>query len=92
MPSRDLAGMKGRHEGTQAMMLDWNGYLKQVTTTISEIAAASPHIVRGYAAISGAGRKTAALDDKSGRGNAGAALVYSARTLDAFTTRTSAQT
>jgi len=131
VPSGGLADMKGRRDA--AMMLDWNGYLKQVTATISEIAAASPDIVKGYAAISGAGRKTGKLDDKTRElialavavtrqcdgcitvhtdaalkagvtkdemiealgvavaVNAGAALVYSARTLDAFTTKTSAQ-
>jgi AhpD family alkylhydroperoxidase len=115
------------------MMLDGNGYLKQVTAIISEIAAASPDIVKGYAAISEAGRKTGKLDDKTRElialavavtrlcdgcitvhtdaalkagvtkdemiealgvavaVNVGAALVYSARTLDAFTTKTSAQ-
>lgn len=50
------------------MMMDWEGYRKQLMATIQQIGQASPDIVRGYRAIS--------------------ALVYSARTLDAFAART----
>ena len=113
------------------MMLDWNLYLKQITSTIGQIATVSPDIVRGYRAISDAGQKTGKLDAKTRElislavavtrqcdgcitvhteaalkagatkeelvealgvaiaVNAGAALVYSARTLDAFTAKTS---
>ena len=113
------------------MMLDWNLYLKQITSAIGQIATVSPDIVRGYRAISDAGQKTGKLDAKTRElislavavtrqcdgcitvhtdaalkagatkeelvealgvaiaVNAGAALVYSARTLDAFITKTS---
>jgi AhpD family alkylhydroperoxidase len=113
------------------MMLDWNLYLKEITSTIGQIATVSPDIVRGYRAISDAGQKTGKLDAKTRElislavavtrqcdgcitvhteaalkagatkeelvealgvaiaVNAGAALVYSARTLDAFTAKTS---
>jgi AhpD family alkylhydroperoxidase len=108
------------------MMMDWNAYQKQLTTTIGEIGKLSPGTVAGYQALSGAGLKTNHLDAKtrelialavavtvrcdgcitvhtdaaakSGATreeiaealgvavavNAGAALVYSARTMDAF--------
>ena len=113
------------------MMLDWNLYLKQITSTIGQIATVSPDVVRGYRAISDAGQKTGKLDAKTRElislavavtrqcdgcitvhtdaalkagatreelvealgvavaVNAGAALVYSARTLDAFTAKAS---
>jgi AhpD family alkylhydroperoxidase len=113
-------------------MLDWSGYLKEVLATIGQIATVSPDVVRGYRAISDAGRKTGKLDAKTRElialgvavtrqcdgcivvhtdaaikagaskeelvealgvavaVNAGAALVFSARTLDAFAARTSA--
>ena len=113
------------------MMLDWNLYLKEITSTIGQIATVSPDIVRGYRAISDAGQKTGKLDAKTRElislavavtrqcdgcitvhtdaalkagatkeelvealgvavaVNAGAALVYSARTLDAFTAKAS---
>jgi AhpD family alkylhydroperoxidase len=113
------------------MMLDWNLYLKQITSTIGQIATVSPDIVRGYRAISDAGQKTGKLDAKTRElislavavtrqcdgcitvhtdaalkagatkeelvealgvavaVNAGATLVYSARTLEAFTAKTS---
>jgi len=112
-------------------MLDWNLYLKEITSTIGQIATVSPDIVRGYRAISDAGQKTGKLDAKTRElislavavtrqcdgcitvhtdaalkagatkeelvealgvavaVNAGAALVYSARTLDAFTAKAS---
>jgi AhpD family alkylhydroperoxidase len=112
------------------MMLDWNGYLKQITSTIGQLASVSPDLVRGYRALSDAGQKTGKLDAKTRElialgvavtrqcdgcitvhteaaikagttkeelvealgvavaVNAGAALVYSARTLDAFMTKT----
>ena len=112
-------------------MLDWNLYLKEITSTIGQIATVSPDIVRGYRAISDAGQKTGKLDAKTRElislavavtrqcdgcitvhteaalkagatkeelvealgvavaVNAGAALVYSARTLDTLTAKTS---
>jgi AhpD family alkylhydroperoxidase len=108
------------------MMLDWNEYQKQLSTTIGEIGRSSPDIIRGYRTLSDAGSKTAKLDAKTRElialavavtlrcdgcitvhtdaavkqgatkeelvealgvaimVNAGAALVYSARTIDAF--------
>lgn len=108
------------------MMLDWNEYQKQLSTTIADIARTSPDIVRGYRTLSEAGAKTTKLDAKTRElialavavtlrcdgcitvhtdaaakngatkeelvealgvaitVNAGAALVYSARTIDAF--------
>jgi AhpD family alkylhydroperoxidase len=118
-------------KGETPMMLDWNLYLKQITSTIGQIATVSPDVVRGYRAISDAGQKTGKLDAKTRElislavavtrqcdgciavhtdaalkagatkeelvealgvavaVNAGAALVYSARALDAFTAKTS---
>jgi AhpD family alkylhydroperoxidase len=108
------------------MMLNWNEYQKQLTTTIGDIARSSPDILRGYRTLSEAGAKTGKLDAKTRElialavavtlrcdgcitvhtdaaakngatqeevvealgvaitVNAGAALVYSARTIDAF--------
>ena len=113
------------------MMLDWNLYLAQITSTIGQIATVTPDIVRGYRVISDAGKKSGKLDAKTRElislavavtrqcdgcitvhtdaalkagatkeelvealgvavaVNAGAALVYSARTLDAFTAKSS---
>jgi AhpD family alkylhydroperoxidase len=112
------------------MMLEWDTYRNQLVTAISEIGKTSPEIVRGYAGLSGAGAKTAALDAKTRElialavavtrqcdgciavhvdaavkhgatreevtealgvavaVNAGAALVYSARVMDADAERT----
>jgi AhpD family alkylhydroperoxidase len=112
------------------MMLDWNEYQKQLTTTVGDIARTSPDIVRGYRTLSEAGSKTTKLDAKTRElialavavtlrcdgcitihtdaaakhgatkeelvealgvaisVNAGAALVYSARTIDAFAAKT----
>lgn len=107
-------------------MLDWNTYREQVSAGVANLGKLSPETVRGYAAISGAGRKTGHFDDKTrelialavaislrcdgcitvhaeaarrlgaSEGeiaealgvavgvNAGAAIIYSTRTLDAF--------
>jgi AhpD family alkylhydroperoxidase len=112
------------------MMLDWNEYQKQLSTTIADIARTSPDITRGYRTLSEAGSKIAKLDAKTRElialavavtlrcdgcitvhtdaaakhgatkeeliealgvaisVNAGAALVYSARTMDAFAAKT----
>lgn len=108
------------------MMFDWNEYRQQLLGRIGEIGKISPSITRGYAEITGAGAKTAKLDDKTRElialavavtrqcdgcitvhvdaavkfgatreevaealgvaiaMNAGAALVYSARVMDAY--------
>lgn len=107
-------------------MHDWNNYRQQVVAGVSEIGKLSPDTVKGYAALGGAGAKTARLDAKTRElialavaislrcdgcitvhtaearkqgatkeeiaealgvaisVNAGAALVYSTRTMDAF--------
>jgi AhpD family alkylhydroperoxidase len=116
------------------MMLDWNGYLQQITATIGDIAKISPDIVRGYSTIGRAGQKTGKLDDKTREPialavavtrqcdgciavradaaikagaskeelievlgvavavNAGAVLVYTARTIDSFAAGVTART
>ena len=107
-------------------MLDWDEYRTQLIAGVGRIGTLTPETTRGYAALSGAGAKTAHLDAKTreliaaacaitlrcdgcitfhikaaidagaseeelaealGVGialNAGAALVYSARAMDAF--------
>jgi AhpD family alkylhydroperoxidase len=108
------------------MMLDWKTYQGQLTSTIGEIGKLSPDTIKGYVALSNAGKQTGKLDTKTRElialavavslrcdgcitvhtaaaakagasreelaealgvaiaVNAGAALVYSARTIDAF--------
>src|SRR5436309_1949392 len=108
------------------MMMDWNGYLKDLLGTIGKFAELSPDTVRGYGIMSQAGTKTNHLDAKTRElialavavtlrcdgcitvhteaaikhgasreeiaealgvavsVNAGAALVYSARVMDAY--------
>jgi AhpD family alkylhydroperoxidase len=112
------------------MMLDWNGYLDEITATIGHMASIGPDIVRGYRTLGEAAKKTGKLDAKTRElialavavtrqcdgcitthmsaaikagvtedelvealgvavaVNAGAALVYSARALDAFAVKT----
>ncbi len=107
-------------------MMDWNSYRQQVVAGVGGIGKLSPETVKGYAALSTAGAKTAQLDGKTRELialavavtlrcdgcivvhveaarklgataeelaealgvavsiNAGAALVYSTRTMDAF--------
>lgn len=111
------------------MMLDWNGYRKQVGAGVGEFARLSPETARGYRMLGEAGQKTGHLDAKTRElislavavtvrcdgciavhtdaavklgatreeiaealgvavaVNAGAALVYSTRVLDAYTAR-----
>ncbi len=113
------------------MMMDWNGYLKDLLNTIGKLAELSPDTVRGYRTLSNAGKKTNHLDEKTRQLialavaittrcdgcitvhtdaaikagaskeeiaealgvavalNAGAALVYSARVLDAHAAKSS---
>jgi AhpD family alkylhydroperoxidase len=115
------------------MMMDWNGYLKDLLGTIGKFAELSPDTVRGYGIMSQAGQKTNHLDAKTRELialavavttrcdgcitvhtdaaikagatkeeiaealgvavdlNAGAALVYSARVLDAYAAKTGTQ-
>lgn len=114
------------------MMMDWNGYLKELMATIGKIAELSPDTVKGYQTLSAAGSKTNHLDEKTRQlislavavttrcdgcitvhtgaaikagaskeeiaealgvavaMNAGAALVYSARVMDAYAEKTQA--
>jgi AhpD family alkylhydroperoxidase len=111
------------------MMLDWNGYKKELAAVTNQIGHISPDITRGYQLLSVAGTKTGKLDAKTreliglavavtlrcdgcitvhtdaaiknGASkeeivealgvaialNAGAALVYSSRVVDAFEAR-----
>jgi AhpD family alkylhydroperoxidase len=116
------------------MMLNWEGYLQELVTTIGELGRTSPDVVRGYRTLSDAGSKTNKLDPKTRElialgvavslrcdgcitthtsaaikqgatkeeivealgvaisVNAGAALVYSSRVLDAYHAKTEAAT
>lgn len=107
-------------------MLDWSAYRGQIGAGVQQIGKLTPETVRGYVALSGAGRRTGRFDDRTRElialavavtlrcdgciavhteaarrfgateeelaevlgvaisVNAGAALVYSTRTLDAF--------
>jgi AhpD family alkylhydroperoxidase len=115
-----------RAEETIKMMMDWNGYRRQLVETIGKIVRLSPETVKGYNTLSAAGTKTNHLDAKTRElialavavtlrcdgcitvhteaaikhaasreeiaealgvavsVNAGAALVYSARVMDAY--------
>ena len=71
-------------------MLDWLEYRKELLGRIGEIGKLSPDTLRGYQTLSAAGSKTNHLDAKTRElislavaMNAGAAMVYSARVLDA---------
>src|SRR5918996_2823861 len=108
------------------MMLDWNGYRKQLAVGVKEVGQLSPDTLKGYMALSAAGQKTDLLGAKirelialavavtsrcdgcitvhteaaikqgatkeeiaealgvAVAVNAGAALAYSARVMDAF--------
>ena len=108
------------------MMMDWNGYLKELLSSIGNLAQLSPDTVNGYKMLGQAGKNTNHLDEKTRQlislavavttrcdgcitvhtgaaikagatkeeiaealgvavaMNAGAALVYSARVLDAY--------
>jgi AhpD family alkylhydroperoxidase len=116
------------------MMLDWNEYMKELTSRIGQIGAVSPDTVRGYQMLSSAGQKTGKLDEKTRQlislavavttrcdgcitfhtdaaikhgaskeeiiealgvavaMNAGAALIYSSRVMDAYAAKTAAPT
>ena len=107
-------------------MLDWMGYRGEVKKRVGDLRGLVPEVLKGYAALAGAGDKSEHLDAKTRElislavavttrcdgciaahveaalalgttreelsealgvaiaMNAGAALVYSARTLDAF--------
>ena len=46
-------------------MFDWNGYRKQLATTIAEIGRAAPDLVKGYRTLVDSRAKTGALDAKT---------------------------
>lgn len=78
------------------MMLDWNDYQKQLMTRIGDVGKLSPETLRGYQALSNAAAKHGATQEEVAEGlgvaiavNAGAALVYLARVMDAFSVKTS---
>src|SRR5579859_4754759 len=119
-------------KGEVTMMLDWNDYMKQLGATLGDMAAVSPDVVKGYQTISGAGKKTGKLDEKTRQlislavavttrcdgcitfhtdaaiksgatkeeivealgvaigMNAGAALIFSARVMDAYAAKIAA--
>ena len=123
-----------RHVGGQIMEfdMDWNENRTQLLRNVGALQKLSPDTVKGYLTVSGAGRKTAQLDEKMRQlislavavttrcdgcisihssealkagatreelaealsvavaMNAGAALVYSTRALEAFDTATDA--
>jgi hypothetical protein len=54
-----------QHCYRERMMLDWNEYQKQLSTTIAEIARTSPDIARGYRMLSDAAAKTGKIDAKT---------------------------
>lgn len=67
-------------------MFDWNTYREELKGRIGEIAKLSPDTVRGYATLSGAGAKREEIAEAPGVAaalNADAALVFSARVMDA---------
>jgi len=73
-------------------MIDWNEYHKQIGATLGELMKLSPDTVRGYQTLSAANSKTGKLatteEIAEALGvavamNAGAALIYSTRVLDA---------
>jgi AhpD family alkylhydroperoxidase len=46
------------------MMLEWNGYRKQLAAGVREIGQLSPDTIKGYMALSAAGQKTDLLGAK----------------------------
>ena len=50
-------------KGTE-MMLDWNDYRRQLAVGVKEIGQLSPDTIKGYMALSGAGRKADLLGAK----------------------------
>ena len=73
-------------------MLDWNAYRQELFARIGEIGQLSPDTLRGYQTLAGAAGKNGYLDAKTIELialavavalNAGAAMVFSARAMDA---------
>jgi AhpD family alkylhydroperoxidase len=46
------------------MMLDWNGYQKQIMSELGELKKLSPDTVRGYMTLGGANAQTTKLGEK----------------------------
>ena len=74
--------------------MHWNAYRQQVLAGVGDIAKLSPDTVKGYATLGAAGQKTGRLGAKTRElialavsVNAGAALVYSTRVMDAYANR-----
>ena len=57
-------------------MHDWNAYRQQISAGVGELGKLSPDTVRGYVIAEALGVAISV--------NAGAALVYTTSTLDAF--------
>jgi hypothetical protein len=77
------------------MLLGWENYRNQLLARVSDLGKLTPSTLKGYQALGAAGEQTGHLDPKTRDEvaetlgvaitlGAGAALVYSARTLDAF--------
>src|SRR6267378_8284722 len=47
------------------MMLDWNGYQKEIGEKLGELSKLSPDTVKGYMTLSGANAKTTHLGEKT---------------------------
>jgi len=47
------------------MMLDWNGYQKEIGGKLGELSKLSPDTVKGYMTLSGANAKTTVLGEKT---------------------------
>jgi AhpD family alkylhydroperoxidase len=47
------------------MMLDWNGYQKEIGGKLGELSKLSPDTVKGYMTLSAANAKTTALGEKT---------------------------
>ena len=45
--------------------MDWNENRKQLLANVGELQKLSPDTVKGYLTVSGAGRKTAQMDEKT---------------------------
>jgi AhpD family alkylhydroperoxidase len=71
------------------MMIDWNGYQRQLSEKIGQIGSISPDTVRGYRILSEAGSKVGALDAKTHELIA-LAVAVSLRCDGCITTHTSA--
>jgi AhpD family alkylhydroperoxidase len=51
--------------GDENMMLDWNGYQKEVGVRLGEMSKMSPDTLKGYLTLSAANAKTTLLGEKT---------------------------